>query len=137
MIDENIKEYMEKVHILNKDLSEYVNEETGVKYIIPTAHLLVRIEYIEATKSELDKLLFNNAIDKLEYKSKMGKRPVVKSTITKNKKDDYTLVDSEIKLWEIWNVSNGLKVKQSFTNKKDAIKLYNEVNKKILEALGV
>lgn len=137
MINENIEEYMSKINILNKDLAEYVNEETGVKYIIPTAHLLVRIEYIEATKSELDKLIFNSSIDKLEYNSKMGKRPVVKSTITKDKKDDYTLVDSEIKLWEIWNVSNGLKVKQSFTNKEDAIKLYNEVNKKILEALGV
>lgn len=137
MIDENIQEYMEKVHILNKELAEYVNEETGVKYIIPTAHLLVRIEYIEATKSELDKLLFNSAIDKLEYKSRMGKRPVVKSTITKDKKDDYTLVDSEIKLYDIWNVTNGLKIKQSFNNKEEAIKLYDEVNKKILDAMEV
>lgn len=137
MSNENIKEYMDKVHIINKDLAEYINEETGVKYMIPMPHLLARIEYTEASKNELDKLLFNQAIDRLEYNSKMAKRPVVKSTITHDKKDDTTLVDSEIKVYQIWNVTNGLNIKKSFTNKEEAIKLYDEINKKILEAMEI
>ena len=137
MNNENIKEYMDKVHIINKDLAEYINEETGVKYMIPMSHLLARIEYTEASKNELDKLLFERAIDRLEYNSKMAKRPVVKSTITHDKKDDTTLVDSEIKVYQIWNVTNGLNIKKSFTNKEEAIKLYDEINKKILEAMEI
>lgn len=137
MNNENIKEYMDKVHIINKDLAEYINEETGVKYMIPMPHLLARIEYTEASKNELDKLLFERAIDRLEYNSKMTKRPVVKSTITHDKKDDTTLIDSEIKVYQIWNVTNGLNIKKSFTNKEEAIKLYDEINKKILEAMEI
>ena len=137
MNTENIKEFMNNIHNINKDLSEYINEETGVKYIVPTPHLLVRIEYTEATEKEKEQLLFKSAIDRLDYTAKMAKRPVVKSTITHDKKDDTTLVDSEIKVYKIWNVTNGLGVKQSFTTKEDAIKLYDEVNTKILEAMEV
>lgn len=137
MNTENIKEFMNNIHNINKDLSEYINEETGVKYIVPTPHLLVRIEYTEASEKEKEQLLFKSAIDRLDYTTKMAKRPVVKSTITHDKKDDTTLVDSEIKVYQIWNVSNGLGVKQSFTTKEDAIKLYDEINTKILETMEV
>ena len=137
MRDENIKDYMDHLRIINKELAEYVNEETGVKYIIPLANLLCRIEYLEPSESELKTLLFNQGIDKLEYKTKMTKRPVVKSTITKNKADDHTLIDSEIKVYQVWNVSNGLNIRKSFDNKEEAIKLYDEITNKILEAMEV
>jgi hypothetical protein len=67
----------------------------------------------------------------------MAKRPVVKSTITHDKKDDTTLVDSEIKVYQIWNVTNGLGVKQSFTTKEEAINLYDEVNNKVLKDMEI
>ena len=137
MNTENIKEFMKKVHIINKDLAEYVNEETGVKYIIPVPHLLVRIEYTEATEKEKEKLLFNSAIDRLDYNRKMAKRPVIKSTITHDKKDDTTLIDTDIKVYQIWNLTNGLGVKMSFNNKEEAVELYDEINKKILETMEV
>lgn len=137
MNQENVKEFTDKVRFISKDLAEYVNEETGVKYMVPTPHLLVRIEYTEATEKEKQNLLFNQAIDKLEYNWKITTRPVVKSTITKDKKDDKTIIDSEVKVYTIWNVSNGLNLKKSFTNKEEAIKLYDEINKKVLEAMGI
>lgn len=137
MNTETIEEFMENIHFINKDLAEYINEETGVKYIVPVPHLLVRIEYVEATEKEKEKLLFNGGIERLEYNWKMGKRPVVKSTITHDKNDDTTLVDSEMKLYLIWNVSNGLGLKKSFTDKEEAIKLYDKINKKILEIMEV
>jgi hypothetical protein len=137
MNNENIKEYMKHVCTINKDLAEYVNEDKGVKYIIPMPHLLCRIEYIEPTENEYKRLLFEQKIEKLEYKTKMAKRPVVKSTITHDKKDDTTLVDSELKVYEIWNVTNGLGLKKSFTSKEEAIKLYDEVNSKVLKDMEV
>ena len=137
MRDENIKDYMEHVRIINKELAEYINMETGVKYIIPLANLLCRIEYIEPSESELKTLLFNRQIDKLDYKTKMTKRPVVKSSITHDKKDDKILVDSEIKVYQVWNVSNGLNIRKSFTDKDEAIKLYDEITNKVLDIMEV
>ena len=137
MNNENITEYMKHINILNKELAEYINEETGVKYIVPVPHLLARIEYTEATEKEKEQLLFKGAIDRLEYNWKIGKRPVIKSTITKKKEDEHTIIDSDTKVFMIWNVSNGLGVKKSFTDKEEAIKLYDGVNKKILETMGV
>ena len=137
MNNENITEYMKQINILNKELAEYINEETGVKYIVPVPHLLARIEYTEATEKEKEQLLFKGAIDRLEYNWKIAKRPVIKSTITKKKEDEHTIIDSDTKVFMIWNVTNGLGIKQSFTDKEEAIKLYDEVNKKILEAMGV
>lgn len=137
MNNENIIEFMEKIHIINKDLAEYVNDETGVKYIVPVPHLLCRIEYVEATEKEKEKLLFNSAIDRLDYNWKIAKRPVVKSTITHDKKDDTTLVDSDVKVFQIWTVSNGLNLKKSFIDKEDAIKLYDSINKKILKDMEI
>lgn len=137
MRDEELNSYMEHIRFINKELAEYVNMETGVKYIIPLANLLCRIEYIEASDSELKTLLFNRQVDKLDYKTKMVKRPVVKSTITHDKSDDKTLVDSKIKAYQIWNVSNGLNIRKSFADKNEAIKLYDEITDKILNEMGV
>lgn len=137
MNQENVKEFTDKVRFINKELAEYVNDEIGVKYMIPTPHLLVRIEYTEATEKEKEQLLFNQAIDKLEYNWKMTNRPVVKSTITKDEKDNKTIIDSEVKVYTIWNVSNGLNLRKSFTDKEEALKLYDEINSKVLEAMGV
>lgn len=137
MNKENVEEFTSKIRFINKDLAEYINDETGVKYIVPMPHLLCRIEYTEATESEKEQLLFNSAIDRLEYNWKMTNRPVVKSTITHDKNDDKTIIDSETKVYMIWNVSNGLGLKKSFTDKDEAIKLYDEINKKILEAMEV
>lgn len=136
MNNENITEYMAHVNVINKDLSEYVNEEKGVKYIIPTPHLIVRIEYKELTESELQQAKFGQQIDKnVEYNTKMTTRPRPKYEITKNEADKFTLIESKVKVYEVWNVINGLNVKTSFNNKDEALKLYDEVNKPILELL--
>ena len=136
MNNENITEYMAHVNVINKDLSEYVNEEKGVKYIIPTPHLIVRIEYKELTESELQQAKFGQQIDKnVEYNTKMTTRPRPKYEITKNEADRFTLIESKVKVYEVWNVINGLGINQSFNNKDEALKLYDEVNKPILELL--
>ena len=136
MANENIEEYMEHINIMNKEIAEYANEYTGVRYIIPTAHLLVRIEYMELTKEELAQKEFQQEVDKnVEYKTKMVKRPKSKYEITKNKKDMYTLVDSEVMVHQAWNVINGLKVKKSFNNKEEAIELYMKINKPIIDLI--
>lgn len=132
---ENIEEYMTKVNIQDKSISEYFDEEKGVKYIIPTTHLIARVDYLELTDTELMKAKFEQKVDNLEYNTKMVDRPKSKYEVTKKEEDRYTIINSKVKVHEIWNVSNGLGIKQSFKIKDDALKLCDEINKQILELL--
>ena len=65
----------------------------------------------------------------------MVDRPKPKYEVTKKEEDKYTIINSKVKVYKIWNVSNGLGFKKSFTNKEDAMKLYTEINTPILELL--
>lgn len=136
MNNESIIEYMNNVKILNKEISEYYNEETGVKKIIPTSYLICGVDYMELTDTELEQAKFNMVIDKdIEFKTKLVKRPKVKYEVTKNEEDKNKLIDSEVKVHCVWNVSNSLKLKKTFNNKEEALKLYDEINKPILETI--
>ena len=134
MLTENLTEYMQKVHITNKDVSEYINEENGTRYIIPTGHLLAKVDYLELTEKELEQAKYKLLIDKhISYKTTMATRPVLKSDLTGKDKDKDTIVDSTVKVYQVWNVSNGLNIKQSFDNKEEAVKLYEEIKEKVIK----
>ena len=55
MIDENLKEFMNKVDIKNKTIAIYTNKEKGLVYPLSVATLLTRVDYLELTKEELEK----------------------------------------------------------------------------------
>jgi hypothetical protein len=134
MLTENLTEYMKHITITNKDVSEYVNEENGTRYIVPTGQLLGKLDYLELTEKELEQAKYKLLVDKhIDYKTTMSTRPVLKSDITGKDKDKNTIIDSTVKVYQVWNVSNGLNIKQSFDNKEDAIKLYEEIKEKVIK----
>ena len=136
MNNESIIEYMKNVKILSKEISEYYNEETGVRKIIPTSYLICGVDYMELTDQELEQAKFNMQIDKdVEFETKMVHRPKIKYEITHKEEDKNKLVDSEVKINRVWNVTNSLKLKKTFNNQKDALKLYNEINNSILDTI--
>lgn len=136
MNNESIVEYMEHIKVLSKEISEYFNEETGVKKILPTSYLLAGVDYMELTADELEKAKFNMVIDKdVEFKTKMVKRPKIKYEVTKIEADKNKLIESEVKVYQIWNVSNSLKLKKTFNNKEEAIELYNKINDPLLSVI--
>ena len=136
MNNESIIEYMKNVKILSKEISEYYNEETGVRKIIPTSYLICGVDYMELTDQELEQARFNMVIDKdVEFETKMVHRPKIKYEITKKEEDKNKLVDSEVKINRVWNVTNSLKLKKTFNNQKEALKLYNEINNSILDTI--
>lgn len=136
MNNESIIEYMSNIKILSKEISEYYNEEAGVRKIIPTSYLLCGVDYMELTEQELEQAKFNMVVDKdVEYETKMVIRPKIKYEITKNEADKNKLVDSKVKVYCVWNVSNSLKLKKSFNNKEEALELYDKINQPILEKI--
>ena len=129
MVNEKLTEYMNKVCIKNKDISEYVDEEKGVMYIIPTGQLFPNLQYLELTEDELRNQKFEMLVDKtLKYNTIKKVRPV----LNKKKKDsDPDIVDKEVDVYQIWSITNGLNIKQSFNDKEEAINTYKAIRDKV------
>lgn len=134
-MQDNILEFNGKVNVINKDYAMYKDLEKGVIFPLNTINLLARVDYLELSKEEYEKAKFEMKIDNLEYNIVEVDRPVPKYTLTKKEEDKYTITNSKVKVRQVWNVSNALGIKKSFTNKEEAIKLAEEQNKKILEEI--
>ena len=138
MITEKLEEFMSKIEYINEKVCFYEGE---CKYPLTPAHLLPRIDKIEAStekingSSEYDKLLFEKKVDKLDYK-KIKKQVITpKNEITGNKKDQFTWVGEDKEAVEIWKVSNQVGIFTCFTNEEEANELYKKIKTEIIERL--
>lgn len=134
MLD-NIIEFMDKIIVKGKDITIYNDEEKGIIFPMNTVNLLSRLDYLELDKQQYEGAKFQKKIEDLEYNIINIKRVVPKNELTGKEEDKTTIVDKEVAVRQIWNVSNGAGVFKSFTNKEEAIKLTNEINNKVLEWL--
>lgn len=136
MKQESLSEFTKRVNIINKEIAEYYNEETGSKFMIPSSYLWTRVDYLELTNEELKKAIFNQEVDKIDgLKYIETTRPAPKYESTKREEDKYTIIDAKVKANQLWLVSNGLKYKETFNNKEDAIKLADKINNSLKEML--
>lgn len=135
MIDENLKEFMNKVDIKNKTIAIYTNKDKGLVYPLSVATLLTRVDYLELTKEELEKAKFERKIDKNDYKMYDCEKLVPKYEITKIEADKFVITSKKVKATHIWNVSNQAGIHQTFENQEDAFKLCEEINNKVLETI--
>jgi hypothetical protein len=142
-MQENIIEFMNKVEIIDKNLSQYKDKEKGISFFVNTVNLLTKVDYLEVGTeknarlkvAEYEKLLFEKKIEDLDYKKITKKDIRVKSEITGKKEDSTTLIEEEVPAVAIWNVCNTVGVYKSFTTKEEAMKFSDEVNNKVLEKL--
>lgn len=139
-MQENIIDFMKKVSIIDKNLSQYKDEEKGISFYINTVNLLTRVDYLEVGTeksaklkvSEYEKLRFEKKIEDLDYKKITKKDIRIKSDITGRKEDSTTLIEEEVPAVAVWNVSNSVGVYKSFTSKEEALKFSDEVNEETL-----
>lgn len=139
-MQENIIDFMKKVSIIDKNLSQYKDEEKGISFYINTVNLLTRVDYLEVGTeksaklkvSEYEKLRFEKKIEDLDYKKITKKDIRIKSEITGRKEDSTTLIEEEVPAVAIWNVSNSVGVYKSFASKEEALKFSDEVNEETL-----
>lgn len=136
MNTENLTEFNKKIEVINKDISRYEDEEKGILYHLNTVNLLCRCDYMELTKEEkavaefqmkIEKKDDLNIVDAIKY--------VPKNEITKVDADKYTIAEKKVKAYQVWNVTNGMGIKQTFNNKEDAMAFVKEANRIILNAL--
>lgn len=131
-----LNEIKEKVNIIDKEIAIYHDKETGLTYPLNTIQLLARCDYLELNKDKFVVAKFENKIEDLKYNVITIKKPVPKNVITKKEEDKYTITQVDEAVRQVWNVTNPLGMKKSFTTKEEAIKEVNEVNAYVLEKLG-
>lgn len=131
----SIEEFMDKIIVKGKDYTIYNDEEKGIIFPLNTINLVARLDYLELDKQQYEGALFQKKIEEGNYDIINIKRPVPKNEITGKEEDKTTLVDREIAVRQVWNVSNGAGVFKSFNNKEEAIKYTNEINNKVFEWL--
>ena len=126
---ENLEQFMEKITILNKDLSEYYDKEKGIKYLLPNSYVWTRVDYYELTNQELKKAIFEETVDDIKDLNYIEvERRQSKYEVTKREEDRWTITSAKVKVNQLWVVSNGMKIKQTFNNKEDALKLLDKIN---------
>ena len=133
MKQENLKNFMEHITIINKDMSEYEDKEKGIKYLIPNSYICARCDYLELTNDELKKEQFNQTIEKTDLKFNYidSTRPAPKYETTKREEDKYTIIDAKVKVNQIWLVTNGLKYNKAFNNKDEALEFVDTINNRL------
>jgi hypothetical protein len=139
MINESIKEFMDKITFKTSELALYEDKEKGVCYPLSIASLLVRVDMLELEKGNskvagaLEKAIYEQKIDKKDYKVIDIEKPVSKYEITKVESDRFTITNKKCKGVRIYNVSNQLGIHTTFEDKEEAFKLGEELNKRIFE----
>lgn len=125
-------EFNKNITQLNKDIFKYEDENNI--YYVNAGQLILRLDYNELDDDELKIAKFQDKVTKgVEFESHKGTRKVDKSTVTQNKKDQGTIIDKNVTLYSIYQVSNGLGYFTSFNNKKLAKDYVKAINKKIFK----
>ena len=136
MIEERLEEFMKRVDVKSNKLSEYTNQEKGLKYPFNTPQLLCRVDKLELDTKELESAKFKNQIEKKEYKTVDIIKHVPKSDITKDKKDMFTITDKKTKGVILYNVSNQLGIHNTYESVEEAFNLCDEINNNVYKQLG-
>lgn len=131
----NLDEFYKNLEIVNKDFSIYRDDDHNYS-VLPTAAVLVAVDYNELNKQQWDVAKFNQDIPKdFETELSMVDKTVSKYDITHKEEDKYTLTTKKEAIHKVWFVMNQLKVKKAFKDGEEALKYAEEVNKPILDAL--
>lgn len=131
----NLDEFYKNLEIVNKDLSIYRDDDHNYS-VLPTAGLLVAVDYNELNKQQWEIAQFNQDIPK-DFITEIVEvdKPVPKYDITHKEEDKYTITTKKEAVRRVWFVMNQFKIKKAFSNGKEALKYAEEINKPILKAL--
>lgn len=132
-MERDLVKFNENITKETKEIVKYQDAKGNVA-LFNIGQLMCGCEYMELDEVSYKKALFEKIIDKdVKYNKIKSIKTVDKSTITHNKKDQGTLVDSEVEVSQVWIVKNGLGITKAFSDKDKALNLINELNNKYFE----
>ena len=131
-METKLDEFNSHITIMNKDLSDYKDEKKGIYFVFNTVNAILRLDYLELEKQDYTIAKFQNKIEDLEYNIIKIKKPVPKNVITGKDEDKYTIIEKDVDVRQIWKVTNTFGAMKCFTNKDEALKYIEPLNKDLL-----
>lgn len=139
MVNENLKEFMDKIKYEDKDIAYYVDEEKGTCFPIALTNLYPSITKLELEKGNktqagaLERAKYEQKIENKDYKIVDIDKLVSKYEITKIEADKLTLTTKRVKGAIVWNVTNGLGIHSTYEDKKEALDLWESIRNEVLK----
>lgn len=130
-MEKDLLKFMEHIEIINKEFSRYKDEEKGIMFSLNTVQLMPTLDYLELDKTQYETGKFEGKIDNLDYNVIQVDKPASKYARTKKEEDKFVLENQKVAVRQCWNIMNAVGVHKSFTNKEDALKVYNEIYERI------
>lgn len=132
----NLSEFYDNIQIISKDFSIYKDDDHNYS-VLPTAGLLVAVDYNELNKQQWEVAKFNQDIPKdFETEIVEVNKTVNKYDITHKEEDKYTLTTKKEAVHKVWFVINQFKIKKAFSNGEEALQYAEQINEPILKMLG-
>jgi hypothetical protein len=134
-MEKDLIKFMGKINVINKDFSQYLDEEKGIEFLFNTINAVANVDYLELDKQQYEVAKFQNKIEDLEYEIETIKKAVPKNEITGKDEDKFTITEKDVAVRKVWNVSNRLGAYNSFTNKQSALECADNINKLIFDVI--
>lgn len=134
-MEKELIKFMENVKLINKDFSQYIDEEKGIEFLFNTVNAVANVDYLELDKQQYEAAKFQKSIDDLEYEIETIKKAVPKNEVTGKDEDKFTITEKDVAVRKIWNVSNRMGAYKSFTNKQSALECADNINKLIFDVI--
>lgn len=126
-----LRKFYDNIELQSNKLVKYEDKEGNVS-IFPIAGLLCKCEYLKVDKDRLNIMRFNQEVDK------NMKFSIIDETIpVADPKNKSHIVRKNIKVNEMWKVSNGIGFSQIFNIKEEALALVKEINTKYLDKVSI
>lgn len=126
-----LKKFYDNIEVKENKLVKYEDEDGNVS-VFPIAGLICKCEYLKVDKDRLNIMRFNQEVNK-EMKFN-----VIDETIPyADPKNKTHIIRKNIKVNEMWKVSNGIGISQIFNNKEEALTIVNEINSKYLDKVSI
>lgn len=131
----NLIRFNENITNITKEICKYEDEKGNI-VLVNTNQLLVSCEFKQLDDKEFEKAVFEKIVDNTkEYEETEITKPRSKYEFTHKEKDKLTIIDTQVKVKNVWLVRNSLGLILSFNNKEEAVSLVNEINNKYIELM--
>lgn len=131
MDEKDLIKFNENLKYINNELVKYEDEKGNLK-LLNIGALMCQVQFLRVTETGKKMMLFNKEVSKdMKFNKEFAMIP------QKDEKNPLKVKEVETQVELMWKVQNNLGFSTIFNNKEEALKYAEDINKSVLERLGI
>lgn len=131
MDEKDLVKFNENLKYINNELVKYEDEKGNLK-LLNIGALMSQVQFLRVTETGKKMMLFNKEVSKdMKFDKEFAMIP------QKDEKNPLKVKEVETQVELMWKVQNNLGFSTIFNNKEEALKYAEDINKSVLERLGI